>query len=1187
MKALDFLKEEKKDAVSFLGQGESATDFLNRPESQKSGLDLLSMPEEGPAQRPPMMNQMKVYRMLEGMPAELATGIKKSALEYEREQESGTISMPEVSLPKSLWEGFKNIPTNIKEIIRDTSSALMLVGKGVGGASWRFGKDVFEDLNKTFAYQAELKENAKAELPDYKAFERIERLPGQAKAIKKGVKKFPEQIANYIADELEESKNIGHKRYLYKMIENHPVDILLVGNAAVRAAGEGTRIGLMGVGKVFKSGSKVANRVENILSTERVPLVYNMPAEMKGEEIIAKTIKFSREYSKDPILKYTFQKSFDNVLEKRPKLAQALAGRKAEKSLYELRRAYDQAGVQERIALHREIDQMLSTLSKDELKVAVGYLEGRLPLSNPTDEFKQFEGWYRNLMEESRETLGLEQSDEILYGPLAKATGLDVETVKKEFGDWFRPEYVGQAAVKSEKGTIKTGRGHYEAYDKLPLREQRSVQEGYLSTEGRFVSREEANKAAGSMGEDIDAADMLSVKLREGKPPAYVHQVHEKKFPLKMSVHFPDTTGKRFKAGILKKRQVGEGYSEDLKVILPKWASEYVKFKNTEAFVKDYTSKYGIPVNFGSIKYVNGGLKVGDKVYKDYKIIAPDGYLRFYNNKFDAYKEISKKLGDMTFDEAIADQLSNLSKIQETTGPVEKSSVGVTKNLTVYLLPEDIAKRLDSWATPRFNQRTHDILKIVHDKPVGVWKDSVLAVSPRWIKNNVVGDILFNSIENVGPLSYTRAFSAKYTKLIPDELNGASFAEVMKYNPKLGMAAKTTVGKLMKDLGESGTVKGIAKVKDAGYAVNTAFEKPFVRAFYINRARKKAKQLLKAQGQPTNEAAILYKMEEIKNSKTLREPILKELKETLPVFDLLGPQERKYIRGFMPFYNWFKFMAKYGAKLPVKHPFKTVGGRGLGALSELERETAFKQYFPEMKDYIEENGIPNRYDGLWPIGDKDENGESIFFNTRGMNPFTTFEDFVESDFLNMMSPVIKLGVERMTGRETFTNREYRTGEKGRGKFKEFEKENPPLGEHILRMFPQYQLLKEYLVPAKQWDSGTIFNPDPILDKLTGEYKYPIKSVEKIFNYLGIDKRTIDIEDSWSKFQKKRQEAIGETFGKQQSKYEKYLTDDDIRDFLNHIKSDPVQWAKIEKLIKENKRLKAKQKQELIRKLRGE
>jgi len=1145
----------------------------------------------GPEQTPVPLDQFKIYKMLEGMPAELAAGLKKAALEYDREGgPAGSIRMPETSIPKTLAEGFKNIPRNVKDIVKETSSMMMLGMRGAYGLGKNAVKDLNEALTNFFSNKEEL-------LPESRV----------AKQVSK-IKDFPAAVSDAISEQVELGKSMGIEQYLHKFVRNRPVDALFVARALQAGASSGVKLTLKGARKVAKNGTKFADGIDNILSTDRTPLYYDMPVEIKrggpqaskitSSQATAKAVKFPRQYSKDPLIKYAFQKSFDKFLDnpKRKALKQSLGEFEGGRYLTELRKTYDSANVQQRIEMHKLIDDQLSTLTKDELKVMVPYLEGRASLfGKASKEFEDFEGWYRSTMKNaesdliSRGVLEPKRIDELIHGPLMKATGQTIDEVKSEFGNFT---------------------------------------------------------------------------------PAYVHEYHTK-YPKKTSVEFADTVGKRYKPGILKRRQktaVGD-YSENLKEILPKWSSEYIKFKNTEAFVNELTSKFGIRANLQNIKQVEGGLKVGDKTYRGYKIIAPDGYLRFYKGQVDVYKEVSKKLDDLEFDEAIGTTIKEtVGDVKETSRVIEgvaeatsrqakliedrvlealnargfgageatqmlervktgglqgiktivnekeytkikeiiktsgidpdtikdvfkgakKDYLGVAKNQTVYLVPEKIAENLESWAAPRFgSQKIHNFLKLVYDKPVGVWKDSVLAASPRWIKNNVVGDVIFNSMEGVGPLSYSRAFSAKYSKLIPEELSKASFAETMKYNPKLGLAARSQFGQMAEKLGKTKIVKGVSKVKDGLYAVNTAFEQPFVRSLYIKEARDLATKLLRKENKVVNEHSILYKMEEIKNSQSLKTPIIKKVKETLPVFDLSGNFERKYLKGVMPFYNWYKFMALYGAKLPAKHPFKLVGARGLGALSEIEREQAFAEMFPFMKDEIEANGIPNKYDHLWPIEYPDENNEAKFFNARGMNPFTTLTDFSEGEFTNLLSPVIKIGLERSIGRDLYFGREFKDAEQGREKFREYEKVTPPLGDHVLSQFPQYKLLKQHLVPAQQWSSGTILNPDPILDKITGEYKYPIKSVEKVLNYVGIDKKTIDIKKTWQQFQRNRNRAIGETFDKDQAKYETHLSPDEIVQVLDYIKSDPETWDKIINKIKSNKKMRVQEKVELMKKLKGD
>jgi len=614
--------------------------------------------------------------------------------------------------------------------------------------------------------------------------------------------------------------------------------------------------------------------------------------------------------------------------------------------------------------------------------------------------------------------------------------------------------------------------------------------------------------------------------------PVYVHHYFPWKAKDKLGVHFAETTGKKYKPGMLKKRKGATGYSEDLTEVLPRMASSYVKWKNNQAFLDEFLDTFGLPVNLKKIEVTKEGLKVGDQLYANHKIVAPDGYLRFYKGEIDIWKEVTKRMDDtVDFDEAFIDTLLN-AKLE--IGEISKDYLSATKNVKVYLVPDEAVRKLETMATPVFGtQERQAIVKLAYDQPIQFWKDSVLAITPRWIKNNVMGDIIFNTFEGVGPLSYARGFTGKYKDVIPDELLRASFANVMKYNPKLGKAEETLIGQYVKALGETKPAKIASAVKDVGYGINTACEQPFVRALYINIARKKAKELLKADGIPISQESILTKMLEIKGSPELTKPLIKKVKETLPVFNLLGDFGRKYTRRAMPFVNWYKFMVKYGATLPERHPFKLVGARGLAALTEEEREEAFRQYFPYMSDTIEkQGGIPKRFDGLWPIGKDPETGEGIFFNARGLNPFETLTDIISLRVFSMMSPIIKLGAERALGIDTFTGQKFDTPSPieitPEGKVDEIEKTLPPFFTHIARQFPQFQLIEQFVTPAKQYSTGTVFNPKPKLDPVTGEPKYPINSMDKLLNYIGIDRKTIDVEEWLYKHQERLRQKMAET-----------------------------------------------------------
>ncbi|MCF7811448.1 hypothetical protein K9N50_10725 [bacterium] len=1143
--------------------------FYDNPvadELNKLGPETIPIQEDQEESESTIRERFKVDKALDGLPSPIATEVRKRGIELQREKEFGVITEE----PFSMKTAISNIPRNVSEIVNSISSLVT----STGIFTYRFGKNFIKDANTVFS--GKLMEGD------------AESAVGQQFA---PLKKLPEALVSMTEGAKETLERQGVGLTVKNFVERHPVDAMLIGTALYNVAGSGTRLTLEGLNKVIPKASKVTTTLDDILSTKRTPIIYNMPVLEDDVVNISKSIEYPRQYSDNPLTKYIFQKSFDNVLEEYPGIKEMLATGKSKKLLNSMRNMYEEATFEERAKMHEDIFKQLNTLTKEEQLIIVPYLEGRTSLvSEPTEQFQGFERWYRTLQNNiqtdllERGKLTPEIIENRMYQPLTKATGLTKEEVIAEFGDFS---------------------------------------------------------------------------------PVYVHHFFPDRYNAKMGIHFADTTGKRYNPSILKKSQGVQGYNESLKEILPKWTSEYIKYKNTEAFINDFTGKFGIKVNIKDVKEVKGGLQVGTKFYPGYKIIAPDNYLSFYRGKVDFYKEVSKRMDNATFDEALSDVISEtvtkgsgeaLSKSQEliknrvaealgnrgfskgeteqmisrlSTGENEsieivrerlitkgigredvnnlfqgvfKEYLGVSRNKPVYLIPEAMVGELESFATPVFgSKKVQDIIRLVVDKPTQIWKDSVLAITPRWIKNNVMGDIMFNTMEGVGPLSYSRGFQKLYKDVIPNELIKASFANVMKYNPKLGNTADTAIGGLVKELYDSKSVEGIAKIKDKGYAINTVFEQPFVRALYVKLAREKAVKILKEKRKiektkaPTSQAKeeeIIATMREMKNSPEFVDPIIQQVKETLPVFNLTGNFERKYIRRLMPFYNWYKFMAKYATKLPAKHPFKTVGARGLGGVAEGQREDVYKEMFPFMTREIEEGGIPEVFNHLWPTSN--EEGKVTFFNARGLNPFETVEDFVQLDFINMMSPVVTVPYEQITGRTAFGDREFVSGEKGIEvtidgiQYNDFEKVRPPLMDHILSQFPQYQLLKQSLVPARQYDTGTIFNPEPQVDEITGEPKYKIDTIEKMLNYMGIDKKTmdeIDLRTRWDNYQQRKRQAIGENFKKGQGTNAVSFVE--IREIINEIKTDTKLWEKLSGEIRDIANVKANETRRLKEKIQME
>lgn len=1016
-----------------------------------------------------VIDRAQTLKMLEKLPTETADEVRKRAIENMRIRKYGAIKQNYPSLMRAIG----NIPTNVKEIVNSFASLIV----GIPVVSIQIIKEVIDREREKQELTAQGNIPTPEEMANvYRPYYIEERLKDLGGALKDSYSRFkdnPLLTVGFFAEE-------------------NPVDMLLMGAAGYDLLGLGVR----GLGK--------AANIQSLMAKTRMPL--------KGGNI-----EVERQFSKNPLTRMFIQQPFDAAINRYPQLKEALAKYKGGKLTTDMRNTYEELNFTERARLHKEVYENIEKLSKVERDMAISFLEGRLHFR------KDLPGDVQGIVDLSKKERSLLASKPVQQiGQEGKATPpeaiIEGKTAIPEGRKIVAPEEqissFGGAPPKFSRGTESINYQRMKEFEVWYRGFQKKIENGF-----KLDKKMTTDQLEDVLYKPIEIETGLSreaIKKELGDfMPVYIHHYFPWKAKDKLGVHFAETTGKRYKPGMLKQRKGAEGYSEDLTEVLPRMASSYVKWKNSQAFLTEFLDTFGFPVNLRNVEAVKEGLKVGDQIYANHKIVAPDGYLRFYKGEIDIWKEITKRMDDLTdFDESLIDTLLN-AKLQ--IGNIQKDFVGATKNVKVYLVPEEAYGKLETMATPVFGtQERQAIVKLGYDLPVRLWKDSVLSITPRWIKNNVMGDIIFNTFEGVGPLSYARGFTGKYKDVMPDRLLEVSFANLMKYNPKLGKAEETLIGQYVSALGETKPAKIASAIVDVGYGINTACEQPFVRALYVNIARKKAKELLKADGIPISQEAILTKMIEIKNTPELVKPLIGKVKETLPVFNTLGDFERKYARRAMPFFNWYKFMIGYGAKLPARHPFKLVGARGLAALTEKEREEAFRQYFPDMTDTIEkEGGIPRRFDGLWPIG-KDADGEGIFFNAHGLNPFQTLSDIMDLRVVSMMSPVIKVGVERSLGIDTFTGRKFDTPYPIEitpdGEVEETEKTLPPLFSHIARQFPQFQLLEQSLIPAGQYSTGTVFNPKPKLDPITGEPKYPIDALDKMLNYMGIDRKTIDVEE---------------------------------------------------------------------------
>jgi hypothetical protein len=175
--------------------------------------------------------------------------------------------------------------------------------------------------------------------------------------------------------------------------------------------------------------------------------------------------------------------------------------------------------------------------------------------------------------------------------------------------------------------------------------------------------------------------------------------------------------------------------------------------------------------------------------------------------------------------------------------------------------------------------------------------------------------------------------------------------------------------------------------------------------------------------------------------------------------------------------------------------------RGLAVAGGKEMDDLYQEYGVDKLD------LPKWMQNAIPVETDPETGEITMWNPSGINPFNT----VDSLGLSLLSPPIKIVIERALGEDIFRKKPFTsptTIQAGTGNMKfntqtqRFEpvKVVPGLAQHFLSQVPQYGLLQAWTTPARQYSTGTLWNPQPIMKK--GRPAAPLQPGREAAKMLG-------------------------------------------------------------------------------------
>ncbi len=556
----------------------------------------------------------------------------------------------------------------------------------------------------------------------------------------------------------------------------------------------------------------------------------------------------------------------------------------------------------------------------------------------------------------------------------------------------------------------------------------------------------------------LESIDEIKQTFGITKDPIYVQHIFDDK-PKKFTDFFINNAPvKNWKPGFLKKSYGVPGYSIDANNVLKWEAAQTLKFKNNINLLEKVKGLDSVePLD--NLKNLKPG----------YKVFAPDGYIRFYQGTIDLVSEFTKGLRAKGALKDVGDIWDNLKDAIDGS-LIEKKYTGITSKVKLYQVPESVAGVLQGYA-----KTTNPYIKLFIDKPVDAFRFLALALTPRWLVNNVVGNTIFSIIagDPLSPAGYLTARKAQELGLVPDDVFSGFYRTEKLMTGNLGRAAETKLGKIISGVGEKVSeapiIKQIGKLGDLSYKINSVVDDWYRTSHYVNQATKLAKQkILQTTGQKLNNSIKL--LEYAKQDPEITAKAIKSVDDFFYSASKLSPFERQVARRFLPFYSWYKFIATYSARLPLEYPGRFNAIRNLA------------QGFYQLTG---QNQLPEYLKGSVPIGET-KTGDTYYLRTSGMNPFGLLEDLatigVEQTALSSLTPPAKTLVERLTARESFTGKTYTAKDiietyNGQlykynqitGKIEEVtEKTKPALLEHLLRNFiPQYQLIEQAIAGGSQ------------------------------------------------------------------------------------------------------------------------
>jgi hypothetical protein len=439
-----------------------------------------------------------------------------------------------------------------------------------------------------------------------------------------------------------------------------------------------------------------------------------------------------------------------------------------------------------------------------------------------------------------------------------------------------------------------------------------------------------------------------------------------------------------------------------------------------------------------------------NRVAKGYVFVPIDEMIKWYRGEVDVVKELSNAMINNP-ERFAGNERAAIENLARDSAPVVKANYLAASKSKGIAIPESHYKRVQQHAKihePYNNPIGQNIARFLN-----MWRTYTLALMPRWWINTAVGSAILAFTKGVwNPTTYRTAMRWAGSSKTPDDIGRVKGKIIQAMYPRTpkdelfrGVEVMPPGIRLGGHTGAEMTEAGMS-LHDRSAHVRWAYERvqgiedhfrnaSFVHSLKRHTDRERFNEIAESMENVPGGAAkrdldgagdlgdgpedrLDDTVIDALSDPKLLETVTDEINRFSYNYSAMGPLERRYVRQFIPFWGWYKFITKFMWRLPIEYPGRTNLMVQLGVVGE--------EYAREV--------LGDRYDLMPPwvrysiLLNKDPKNLK-YLSTFGLNPFGNYANpFTEKGRiggligLGQAQPLVQatlagLGIDPLTGAE--------------------------------------------------------------------------------------------------------------------------------------------------------------------------